>query len=78
MILGNIVLHMFDDETRQQYDLETLWAVGPNFDDPRHSDASEYEQFLTQVNLNSKQKFCLVPPAFTNSQNSPQKSHETS
>ncbi|KAK2713598.1 hypothetical protein QYM36_009462 [Artemia franciscana] len=78
MDLGNIVLHMFDDETRQQYDLETLWAVGPNFDDPRHSDASEYEQFLTQVNLNSKQNFCLVPPAFTNSQNSPQKSHETS
>ena len=25
---GNIVVHLFDDETRQYYDLESLWADG--------------------------------------------------
>lgn len=31
--LGNIALHVFSKETRQLYDLESLWAVGPEFDD---------------------------------------------
>lgn len=26
--MGNIVLHIFDQQTREKYDLETLWTVG--------------------------------------------------
>lgn len=29
----NIVLHLFHPDTRNDYDLETLWTVGPEFDD---------------------------------------------
>ena len=31
--LGNIVLHLMTQEQREYYDLETLWTVGPEFDD---------------------------------------------
>lgn len=30
--LGNIALHVFSEEARVKYDLETLWSVGPEFD----------------------------------------------
>lgn len=26
--MGNIVLHIFDHETRERYNIETLWTVG--------------------------------------------------
>ena len=32
--LGNIVLHMFLEPIRRHYDIETLWAVGSEFDQP--------------------------------------------
>lgn len=31
--MKSIVLHVFLLETREKYDIETLWCVGPNFDD---------------------------------------------
>lgn len=31
--MGNIVLHLFHPDARIQWDLETLWTVGPEFDD---------------------------------------------
>ncbi|RLU20072.1 hypothetical protein DMN91_006678 [Ooceraea biroi] len=31
--LGNIVLHIFSDGARREYDLETLWTVGSQYDD---------------------------------------------
>jgi len=31
--MGNIVLHLFHPDTRDQWDLETLWTVGPEFDE---------------------------------------------
>lgn len=31
--LGNIVLHLFQPDVRKVYDLETLWTVGPEFDE---------------------------------------------
>lgn len=31
--MQSIVLHLFLSETRLKYDIETLWCVGPNFDD---------------------------------------------
>lgn len=33
MDLGNIALHMMRQELRESYDLETLWTVGPEYDD---------------------------------------------
>lgn len=30
---GNIALHVFSKEARKIYDLDTLWAVGPKYDD---------------------------------------------
>lgn len=33
---GNIVLHLFLPETREKYDLETLWSVGEQYDDLSH------------------------------------------
>lgn len=30
---GNIALHVFSEKARKHYDLETLWSVGPEFDD---------------------------------------------
>ncbi|KAG5898960.1 hypothetical protein JTB14_004680 [Gonioctena quinquepunctata] len=31
--LGNIALHIFSQEARTLYDLDSLWAVGPEYDD---------------------------------------------
>jgi len=31
--MGNIVVHILTQEMREYYDLETLWTVGPEFDD---------------------------------------------
>jgi ribosome silencing factor RsfS/YbeB/iojap len=30
---GNVVIHLFEASKRQHYDLETLWTVGPAFDE---------------------------------------------
>lgn len=30
---GNIALHIFSKEARAIYDLDTLWAVGPKYDE---------------------------------------------
>lgn len=32
MDLGNIALHIFSDEARYQYDIESLWSVGREYD----------------------------------------------
>jgi len=37
MDMGNIVLHLLVQEKREYYDLETLWTVGPDFDDNTRS-----------------------------------------
>ena len=39
--LGNIVVHLLTQEQREYYDLETLWTVGPEFDDnTKHLEAA--------------------------------------
>lgn len=32
-IPGNVALHVLSRKARQLYDLDSLWAVGPKFDD---------------------------------------------
>jgi len=33
LFVGNIAVHLFLEETRRMYDLETLWTVGIEYDD---------------------------------------------
>ncbi|CAF1361456.1 unnamed protein product [Rotaria sordida] len=37
MDMGHLVLHLMDAEMREQNDLETLWCVGPKYDDQVHT-----------------------------------------
>lgn len=32
LCLGNIALHLITKDTRKNFDLETIWSVGENFD----------------------------------------------
>lgn len=53
--LGNIALHIFSEKTRKNYDLETLWSVGPEFDEQinKKSDVinvfENYSQYLKDL-----------------------------
>ena len=51
MDLGNIALHIFSAKFRKMYDLETLWTVGPEYDDLTNITENEsraYTQFMNQ------------------------------
>ncbi|XP_050471331.1 uncharacterized protein LOC126864238 [Bombus huntii] len=52
--LGNIVLHIFSSFARSLYDLETLWSVGPDYDDKSRGSTDEdimeqYNTFLSDL-----------------------------
>ncbi|CAL8087985.1 unnamed protein product [Orchesella dallaii] len=47
--LGNIILHIFLPEIRDYYDLETLWTVGPVFDDLSNAKDPEIVQLLNTL-----------------------------
>ena len=51
--MGNIVLHLLTQEQREYYDLETLWTVGPQYDDAtRHlEEAGEVTKLTTLEDL---------------------------
>ena len=45
---GNVALHLFTEELRERYDLESLWSLGPEFDEKcnkriSHDDADNFE-----------------------------------
>jgi hypothetical protein len=42
---GNIALHLFLQETRELYDLESLWALGAEFDEQSQNREAEEEIF---------------------------------
>lgn len=44
--MGNIVLHIFQALTRENYDLETLWTVGPKYDTLLQRPAGDPVQIL--------------------------------
>ncbi|CAB3249806.1 unnamed protein product [Arctia plantaginis] len=43
--LGNIALHVFSEKTRKQYDLETLWSVGAEYDDQTNKRSEVVDMF---------------------------------
>jgi len=53
MDLGNIALHIFSAEARERYDLETLWSLGPEFDNESNKlsvDLNLYEEYTKNMN----------------------------
>ncbi|EFN77761.1 mitochondrial assembly of ribosomal large subunit protein 1 [Harpegnathos saltator] len=53
--LGNIILHIFSESTREYYDLETLWTVGSQYDDKSNiskepvDPMDQYNAFLSEL-----------------------------
>lgn len=43
--LGNIALHVFTEKARKAYDLETLWSVGPEYDDKMNKNSEVVDIF---------------------------------
>ena len=41
--MGTIIVHIMNEETRTQYDLESLWALGEQFDSKLQFDANELD-----------------------------------
>ncbi|XP_053674081.1 mitochondrial assembly of ribosomal large subunit protein 1 [Anopheles nili] len=52
--LGNIALHIFSAKAREQYDLESLWSVGSEFDREYNKPSGEivqlYEKYTVYLN----------------------------
>lgn len=56
LLAGNIVLHLFSKSTRAVYDLESLWALGPEFDpclnqveDPLAAIINKHSHYLSDL-----------------------------
>merc|ERR1719383_632666 len=47
MDLGNIVIHLFRKEERENYDLETLWTVGSRYDNKSQSGEDTLQQLMS-------------------------------
>ena len=48
MDLGNIALHFFHGATRQKYDIEALWALGPELDAKSKEEGDAFDDFVKQ------------------------------
>merc|ERR1711974_597824 len=55
MDMGNIALHLLDQERRELYDLESLWTLGAEFDDASRN----MEQ--TESSLDALERLMAVP-----------------
>ncbi|XP_022215535.2 uncharacterized protein LOC111069682 [Drosophila obscura] len=50
MDLGNIALHIFSPRAREEYDLESLWAIGPQYDRESQKPHNPYgDLFMAQT-----------------------------
>lgn len=47
--LGNIALHILTREVRETFDLETLWAVGPEYDDLSQQESDDIMQQFNAI-----------------------------
>jgi len=47
--LGNITLHLMLQDTREYYDIESLWAVGPEFDELMQVKEEKYANLLDEL-----------------------------
>lgn len=54
--LGNIALHILTAEKREKMDLETLWTVGPQFDDLTNQKDPEIVRLLGEFATAYEQK----------------------
>lgn len=45
-IPGNIILHIFSQQSRKIYDLETLWSVGSEYDDQSNVPVDELTELF--------------------------------
>ncbi|KAK6166347.1 hypothetical protein SNE40_023066 [Patella caerulea] len=61
--MGNILLHIFMPETREVYDLETLWTVGTQFDSKVETQ-NEMDLIMSRLGLDMS----LYSPDGTNSE----------
>lgn len=61
--LGNIALHIFMEEAREMYDLESLWSIGPEYDKiSKNAEKSskldleeDFQNFLKEMEKNDQQ-----------------------
>jgi len=63
--LGNIALHCFLHQTRQEYDLETLWGVGPDFKTKGESVGNRSVEEMEAIMLQSQSLLADLEPAKT-------------
>ena len=47
--LGNIVVHTMVESIRAKYDLETLWALGPEFDLENRKFSEEHQEEILGI-----------------------------
>ena len=60
--LGNIALHIFTPVTRQYVDLETLWTVGPQYDDLVNEKDTDIIQLLSQFSSSTTTTSSIPKP----------------
>ncbi len=46
LLTGNIAIHLFLQETRELYDLESLWALGPEFDEQSQAKPDDADEIF--------------------------------
>ncbi len=46
LFTGNIAIHLFLQETRELYDLESLWALGPEFDEQSQAKPDDADEIF--------------------------------
>ncbi|XP_022662072.1 uncharacterized protein LOC111250718 isoform X1 [Varroa destructor] len=67
--MGNIVLHIFDQQTREKYDLETLWTVGADMDDLVRDNGEQEDVDTLEKHMSFVRS--LIPQHATTSTDSP-------
>lgn len=59
--VGNIALHLFLPGTRKKYDIESLWTVGPEYDDKMREQGLDTSFVFDNVGENEQPSLHLAP-----------------